>query len=464
MHASRNARIGVMLVIVGAVLLWMLWSRDRGPASPVAAPPTSTEIASREPLSEELADHDRIETEPSVPTDEPEPAEPVPTALAGAPTSTPRSAALPAIVRIHAVTADGRPFAEALGKRANAPSWPPRVLATVRPVEGPFAASIPLSARAGTYRARAERSDLPWSCIGEMELDRDPPVFLSLLGQRELLASQELLVFQDEVTFVLDPDEFLRRRSGLRLRVVDGSSSAPIDDAKVSLQSSDLGYAFATMSTSRANGSFEASELPPGPWRLRIDKAGFGPVDREIVLPIGEVLELEDVDLDTAVPIRVRVTGAATPEAVHVYYEPLASLRTGQHVMMRDAAPQNAQGEFEVTPGDGDGVVWAMETKDPPKQSAYALVRDHDFGAVVELELVAHVMLTLTSSRPATGRTIEIRDALDIPVVPPRELEASPFQWYLVPGRYRVLLNEPDGQQLERWIDLDATRLEHSLD
>ncbi len=373
------------------------------------------------------------------------------------------------VVRIHVIAPDGRPFPEALGGGNPGPRyWHPAVLATREPIAASF---LPQSMSAESIEAigrcnlRTPGSDLPATCIGELELFQEPPLHLSLMLHRAVLASQELVVFHEDVSFVLDPDAILRSLSGLRLRVVDGVTARPLAGVRVLIWSDDVIGGSTPVLSTEADGSIDNVPCPPGPRTLLIENQGYETVEREIVLPPGEVLDLGTITLEEGTVVRVRVRGADHPEKFVVCCERLSELRSERRWSgFLSEIHSNPQGEFEVRTGEGEWVVRAQGGEATLQRSAYTLLRSYQAGAIVELEVVDLVPLVLQPTRSEEPRTIEIRDGLDILMERPREVRAIPVRYELIPGRYRLFVGRSDGIRDERVIDLGRTELEITLD
>jgi hypothetical protein len=457
-----------LLLVLGAALVLILDLRDRNPPTS-AAPrgPLVTAEAGPEPLPLEESS-----TEPSarqvVPSEPPANEEKSIAVAPSPPTAVAPDTERSASIRIHVRTPDGRPFAQVLREaRPPATYWFPTVLVTVQALDDELAASLPWDAGQplGMFTPRTSPNLKQESCIGEVELHADPPVFLNLMLYRKVLASEQLVVLRKNAEFVLDPDAFLRDQSGVSMRILDRVSAQPIEKANVNLESRIAGTTHSSGTTSRRDGSVAFTPWAAGAWTLRVEKQGYRKLSREIVLPPGEIVDLGDLELETGIPLRVRVLATDPEEELGVQCTPLAEMQGAVPRASMSFAPyRNPQGEYEFLLEEGTSVLKAMRFEPPFKMSPYVIVQDDQAGTLIDLELFELVSVKLFTSRVGPGQTVELRDDHDIRLEQAHEVVTSPIQFHLVPGRYHVLLGRPDGTHEERTIEVGPTDLEITLD
>ncbi len=373
-------------------------------------------------------------------------------------------------VRVHVVTPDGQPFELALEPAAfEDQDWSPYVLVTHEPTKGPALPNFPpeVFAALGTFTPRPARSALPPSCIGELVLATSPPAFVTLVLYREWLGCAALATMQEDVQFVLDPELFAKDRSGLRVRVIDRASKLPVSGARVGVSVGASGRGKAKQRDTRSDGSASFQPWPAGPCTVRVEKQGYAQVTRDVLLARGEVTDLGDVEIEVGTPIRVRVKTDLPPEQYSVTVHRAEELRShATTFMIGGSLYPTADGGCDLYPGEGETVLSAMTntTANTPMYSKSVIVTPAQSGTTVELELHELEPVVLHTGWVGEGRTIEIRDALDLPMWRPWPFETSPIQLQLVPGKYSVIFAGGAGPPAGREIQVGNTPTEITLD
>ena len=200
---------------------------------------------------------------------------------------------------------------------------------------------------------------------------------------------------------------------------------------------------------------------------VRVEKRGFTQVNRDFVLWRGEVTDLGDVEIEAGTPIRVRVKTDLPPEQYLVSVRRAEELRShATTLFIGGSLYPAADGGYELYPGEGETVLSAMTTTTAktPMQSKFVIVTPAQGGTTVELELHKLVSAVLHTGWVGEGRTIEIRDALDLPVWRAWAYEKSPIQLQLVPGHYGLNFAGGAGSPAERKIQVGDSPTEITLD
>ena len=188
-----------------------------------------------------------------------------------------------------------------------------RRLATVRPPPG--------------YRVTSIGDDV----IASLELAVEPPLWVGLSMHGRFHAQEILHSGQESLVFTLDAHELERSFASLRLRAVDRDTSAPVDEAVVTLKAKHSAYRRLDQNkqATDADGRIVFPRVVPGPYELLVAR-GSNLVQRKVELVAGEDLDLGDIPIGTGPGIRLR-TVDADGRPVQCIVE-LAPYRRGGHV------------------------------------------------------------------------------------------------------------------------------------
>jgi Carboxypeptidase regulatory-like domain len=158
------------------------------------------------------------------------------------------------------------------------------------------------------YGGQAGLPMLDGDALGYVFLNEDGPAWLSLVAADQVLAKQRVEATTEEVTFVLDVDDFLALGCGVRGRVVDPETGAPLA-AVVTLSEHDYpqGQGFKVGD----DGLFAIDNSAPGRQYMIVQAPGRARVMRMLTLLPGETSEVGDVLLPRAVTLSGRVRDAS---------------------------------------------------------------------------------------------------------------------------------------------------------
>lgn len=295
--------------------------------------------------------------------------------------------------------------------------------------------------------------------LGCVFLDEEPPAWLSFVACHQVLAKQRIDSSTGEVTFVLDPEDFLALRAGARGRVVDAATGEPIA-ATVSLGE----YSYPPFGQGGAvgdDGLFSIEGALPGRQVLTVRAPGRARVVRQVTLRLGEVLEVGDVPLLPAVSLSGHVrrdTGEPLDAVVSCgRFDPATGEVHSAHGVKWTSGDD---GTFAI--GELEPAVYLLRCPGlrarPPHPSDPSLMSlpvrvDASRGSVEGIELVLRETTVVTLVAEDAAEPWPVATAFDGTGLPVRSV--SPGRWetetplHLPPGDYTLEV-ERDGVLLER--------------
>ena len=329
---------------------------------------------------------------------------------------------------------------------------------------------------AGRYQSHGPRAGkVAPGGMGVLVLDCDLPVWVSLVHFQVVLQTQRVDVGQDEVTFVLTPDDLLAGLATIRVQVIDAETGLPLQHARVMVRGgtySDLGVA------TDPQGVATIDRREPGHFVLHVRAAGYERLRKPIDALPGEVTELGTVALDKEVTVEGRVLDLeGHPRSASFS---LGILDPGDHSIhwfQQEGFRSAGDGSFDIkglgrkeylirtsnhdahNNGEWEGITWVSGN----------LLLDTRAGSVAGLEV---------RLRPASKLVLHVAggvgDGMRFRVVDERgfELVASglhgsePRLLQLPAGNYRVSLLDPRGAVLSEHsttlgaetVDIDLAR------
>ncbi|MBK9386025.1 MAG: carboxypeptidase regulatory-like domain-containing protein [Planctomycetes bacterium] len=307
-------------------------------------------------------------------------------------------------VRVRIDTKSGEP----LGKGIEDQNWEaaPYVVATAEPLERDLPLTehnrVPLFGVGQWKRAEdlsePARSELgTGGYAGELYLDREPPVYASLLLRHLRLETQRIEPGQRELRFVLDPSDLESKLGSLRIRFVDPDSGAPLSGVRMRFASAQ---GVGGEKVSDADGRARMEHLMPG-----IGALDIGARDREVMelrvrVPSGAELDLGDLALSPRVICRGRVIDERGEPAMdtHVTWDNLDRRSWPAPLFDRRSAGQDAEGRFNIRVGRQR---YVFHGRDRQGRRGYALLDARDGVAeevVLRLQSAAHVRFRYDAS------------------------------------------------------------------
>jgi hypothetical protein len=122
----------------------------------------------------------------------------------------------------------------------------------------------------GRFRSRElEGSTIQEGCLGRLDLESAPPVFVSLLHNQRVIATQRVEAGQQEVSFVIDADSKLLAKGTIRIRFLD-QAGAEVPKLWATLTSGS-----STRMANPKSGAFVWPGLEPGWYRIQVYAQGF---------------------------------------------------------------------------------------------------------------------------------------------------------------------------------------------
>ena len=199
------------------------------------------------------------------------------------------------LLTVHAVTPDGTPLLQAVGKDL------PRLrmgrgvsaVALAEPLAGdlPPGGGETFSGGLGVFRGADPFREkvMAKTAIGVLALPNDRPVHVALMMGAVLLAQQPVAIGTEQVTFTLTADALVAKTATVRVRIVD-EQGAPVAGAQVNLDGS-----YNPKSVTDDAGRIEFTKVPPGRRRLGIRGADSAGPPIEVDVPAGAAIDVGDV-------------------------------------------------------------------------------------------------------------------------------------------------------------------------
>ena len=250
---------------------------------------------------------------------------------------------------------------------------------------------------------------------------RELPAHVALLSRHLVLQQQLMQPGQREVKFVVDLEALKALAGSATVRVLDADSDAPLTTAHVELNTSNRGGGGAKVD---ADGRVVVEGLSPGLLRCHIRAADHEDMYTTVRIEPGQRLDLGDVRLGAALPLRGTVLDAdGKPASARLSWTELKWRRqpTAAFATNRSARTE-ADGTFSLW-GTGRGVI-AVAARDQQGNAAIG-VFDNPPAEPVVLRLAQPCdcvvtrpadptrTFTLTffdgARRPVTARTLEPR-------------------------------------------------------
>ncbi len=142
---------------------------------------------------------------------------------------------------------------------------------------------------------------------GTLHLASAPPAHVALLQRHLVLEQQVVVPGQTEVKFVVDPAALATLAGSATVRVLDADTGAPIEGARVSLDTSNrMGGGKAT----DADGRAVLEGLPPGLLRCQIAAKEYEQMYTTVQVEVGQRLDLGEVRLGPQVKFTGTVVDA----------------------------------------------------------------------------------------------------------------------------------------------------------
>jgi len=196
------------------------------------------------------------------------------------------------------------------------------------------------------------RAKLPERYVGEIKLDRPPPVWVSVVNRHHVVARKLVSAGQHEVVFELSVSDLRATFGSVRLMVLDSMSGHPVSDCWVDFSDRQ------TMNRGvkpDAEGRLFAKKVAPGLMELTIRAKGYEHYHQLVRVPAGAELDLGVVRLDPEQVISGSVLG---PDGKPASSASLSWFRLDRRLFPqplpnRMSTASKADGQFTIKTGRG---------------------------------------------------------------------------------------------------------------
>ncbi len=317
--------------------------------------------------------------------------------------------------------------------------------------------------------------DLPKEYAGVLILEHSLPVFVSMIGNQRVLQTKTAEVGDEEVRFVLSVEQFLAGAASISLQVVDASTLAPIQGARVDLEGevrSLHGW------NSDANGMVLIHDHQPGQFQLRVAASGHENLTRIFTAEPGATTELGQVLLGEEIQFQARVLDSTGATCSAGFKLGQLDSSTGEIVMewrsyeeLGDPTRETTTWRERLYGSDNEGIlrlrhlgrhVYVLRTDDVARQGGQVdlasrwtsgnIILDLRSGTapkdmVIRLERAAWLVLkTKDEQNAALHCRVLAADGLERGAAEVRN--SAPCSLPLPPGNYRIELLDSGGRRL----------------
>ncbi len=198
---------------------------------------------------------------------------------------------------------------------------------------------------------------------GTIHLASAPPQHVALLHRHTVLSQQVVQVGQNEVKFIVDLDELRAIAASVTVRVLDAVTGNPIQDAWMSLDTSNSA---GNANKSDADGRIVHESLSPGLLRCQISAPEREMRFTTVAIEPGQRLDLGDVRLGPSIPFKGKIVDAAgKPVAgASIHWHELKNFGGPRPFATNRGTGSDAEGKFKLS-GTGRGaIVVAASTKE----------------------------------------------------------------------------------------------------
>jgi hypothetical protein len=253
------------------------------------------------------------------------------------------------LITVHVVTPDGQDLGVAVQKKGGPDVLLYSILSTVQRPANP----LPPLTEIDRSLEGVSRNISKWK-QGRVREDRlqilvEPPIYVSVVIDNQVLATQRVDVRIKEMTFTIDLERVVGLLSGLTVRIQDGETGEPATDALVILKtetSSEVGL------KPDAEGIVRLMDRIPGNYELRASMKGRATERRSAQLESGKTTDLGTITLTTGTLIEGQcVDPDGTPRRVAAALIPLRASGSGDLEMWDSGypLPMDEQGHFAVS-------------------------------------------------------------------------------------------------------------------
>ncbi len=302
--------------------------------------------------------------------------------------------------------------------------------------------------------------------LGLLAPDVELPAFVSLLNGARVLQTKGVARGDEEVSFVVAPEDVLATAVTIRLQVIDAESHAPLSGAFVMVSAVSRGLT----AQSDAQGIVRLEGAEPAEYALRISAADHANHRRRFLAQAGATTDLGQIALDKAVALELSVVddegrpkngnfslGVLDPSTRTLEMETgRAYGASAEGVLM---IPGLARQLYVLRTSLNDG--WSETGEVAGKLASGNVVLDLRSGVAPGKQVIHLVPATPISlsvpKGPQKGLGFRVIDDQGISAAEARFYSEAPYPLALPPGAYRVLLLDADKRVLsELSITLDT--------
>jgi hypothetical protein len=298
-------------------------------------------------------------------------------------------------------------------------------------------------------------------CLGQLDLDIPPPLFVSLLHNQRIIATQRVESGQREVEFVVDGDSPLLETGKVRVHFVDQAGK---DVTKI-WATVDGGASTRQMKVDA--GVLTATGLAPGWYRIRPYAQGLEQLELPLRLEPGEDKDFGDVTLEPEAWISGTIVGPnKTSERMGLRCDPF---EPGVDNVRR----YSSVNEYAVQPdrtfriGGRSRRLYLMKYSD--RDSPYGIwarLVDLRSGPIENLQVVlvpGVPVLVHSSSDDWHAVTYTISDEAGVPYEMSQLWGTDPRRILLAPGRYQVDARRGSEEPTHKTITVAADPVDLAL-
>jgi RNA polymerase sigma factor (sigma-70 family) len=364
------------------------------------------------------------------------------------------------VLRILATTSDGTPLREALGQRYDGQGGITLVPVATREAPGSMINEVVGSLNnpfgiGNFWQTGPLGEPAPRGCLGFVLLDEDPPAYISLLNWHAVLQTKQVQPGDEEVHFVLRPEDVLASTASVRVQVLDSDGQKPLAGAHVGLVGRGEEEAGAQTGP---DGFANLEKILPIDGQLVVSAPNHARVSLPARALPGVLTDLGQVVLDSGLTLNARVTNPAGEPVSANFLLLRFDHSTGKHVADEEHTYSSSV-EGLLTIPDLGREPYLLRTSNldafndqGPEGTKFVstnIAVDLRTGLApnaLEIRLVPASTLTLILH----GETNEhmgfrVADAQDHTLVAGRFWWLTPYPLSLPPGAYRVEFLEPDG-------------------
>lgn len=306
------------------------------------------------------------------------------------------------------------------------------------------------------YGPLAEK--LPRGCLGFVLLDQDPPVYMSLLNWHAVLQTKEVHPGDEEVDFVLRPEDVIASMASIRVQVMDADGLTPLAGAGATLVCHGEEKASAVTGP---DGIALLEKMIPCEGELVLSAKDRARLSVRVSARPGVLTDMGQVTLEQGITLQAHVTnesGAPVSAQFSLLHHDRA---TGKYINDRQwVRGSDADGILSIPALGRESYLLRTSNLDAAFDQEHEGVKLVSANVVVDLRsgvapnaldirLVPASTLTLILNGESDDRLqFRVNDSQGLVLVSGRFWMVTPHPLSLPPGNYAVELLDPQGNTL----------------